>query len=78
MTYRNAQIKNTGNDQGDVYKYFVMNIANLVQKNGGAHNFNWKTFECFNCAAPFAGNQKTHVHLTTDRFNMTEMDKSFI
>ena len=43
MTYRNAQAKNIGNDEGDVYKFFQMKLSNLVQKNGGNHSFNWKT-----------------------------------
>ena len=52
MTYRNAQAKNIGNDEGDVYKFFQMKLSNLVQKNGGNHSFNWKTFECSDAVAP--------------------------
>ena len=78
MTYLNARAKNIGNDQGDVYKYFQNELANLVQHNGGAHYFNWKTFECTEQTAPHTVGTKTYLRLTTENFDITQMEKSFI
>ena len=78
MTYRNAQAKNIGNDEGDVYKFFQMKLSNLVQKNGGNHSFNWKTFECSDAVAPHSLGAKTNLKLTSDNFDITQCEKSFI
>ncbi len=78
MTYMNARAKNTGNDEGDVFDHFQDNMAHLVQKNGGDHHFNWKTFECTEQTAPHPINTKTYLRLTTNNFHITQFDKSFI
>ena len=78
MTYLNARAKNIGNDQGDVYKYFQNELSNLVQHNGGDHYFNWKTFECTEQTAPHTVGTKTYLRLTTENFDITQMEKSFI
>ena len=78
MTYLNARAKNIGNDQGDVYKYFQNELAHLVQHNGGDHYFNWKTFECTEQTAPHTVGTKTYLRLTTENFDITQMEKSFI
>ena len=78
MTYLNARAKNIGNDQGDVYQYFQNELAHLVQHNGGDHYFNWKTFECTEQTAPHPVGTKTYLRLTTENFDVTQMEKSFI
>ena len=78
MTYLNARAKNIGNDQGDVYEYFQNELVNLVQHNGGDHYFNWKTFECTEQTAPHTVGTKTYLRLTTENFDITQMEKSFI
>ena len=78
MTYLNARAKNIGNDQGDVYKYFKDKLSNLTQRNGGDHYFNWKTFECTEQSAPHPVGTKSYLRLTTENFDITHMDKSFI
>ena len=78
MTYLNAQAKNIGNDEGDVYNFFQNTLRNLVQKNGGNHHFNWKTFECTEQCAPHPVGTKTYLRLTTENFHVTQMEKSFI
>ena len=78
MTYLNAREKNIGNDQGDVYEYFQNELVNLVQHNGGDHYFNWKTFECTEQTAPHTVGTKTYLRLTTENFDITQMEKSFI
>ena len=78
MTYLNARAKNIGNDQGDVYHYFQNELAHLVQHNGGNHYFNWKTFECTEQTAPHTVGTKTYLRLTTENFDITQMEKSFI
>ena len=78
MTFLNAQAKNIGNDEGDVYTFFQSKLANLVQRNGGNHHFNWKTFECTEQCAPHPVGTKTYLRLTTENFEITQMEKSFI
>ncbi len=78
MTFLNARTKNTGNNQGDIYDYFKDEISNLIQHNGGNHYFNWKSFDCFESTAPHPVNTKSYLRLTTDNFDMTHFDKSFI
>ena len=78
MTYLNARTKNIGNNEGDVYKYFTDYLANLIQKNGGNHYFNWKTYECTESTVPLKMKQKTYLRLTTENFPITQFEKSFI
>ena len=78
MTYLNARTKNIGNNEGDVYRYFTDYLANLIQKNGGNHYFNWKTYECTESTVPLKMKQKTYLRLTTENFPITQFEKSFI
>ncbi len=78
MTYLNARTKNEDNNQGDVYEYFQNHMANLIQKNGGDHYFNWKTYECTEQSAPHPVNTKSQLRLTTNNLEITQFDKSFI
>ncbi len=78
MTFLNARAKNTGNNEGDVLDHFNNDIANLIQKNGGVNEFNWKTFECTEQTAPHPVGTKSHLRLTTNNFHFTQFDKSFI
>jgi len=78
MTYLNAQAKNAGNNQGDVYKSFNETMRNPVQKNGVDHYSNWLTFECTEQTAPHPVNTKTYFRLTNEKMHITQFDKSFI
>ena len=78
MTYLNARAKNIGNDQGDVYKYFQNELSNLVQHNGGDNYFNWMIIECTEQSAPHPVGTKTYLRLTTENFDITQMENSFI
>ncbi len=78
MTFLNARAKNTGNNEGDVLDHFENDIANMIQKNGGVNEFNWKTFECTEQTAPHPVGTKSYLRLTTNNFHMTQFDKSFI
>ena len=78
MTYANAATKGLTNAEGDLYKFFQDQVANLVQVNGGDHYFNWKTFECFDSNCPHPVGTKSYLHLTTENFPITQMEKSFI
>ena len=60
MTFLNARAKNIGNDEGDVYTYFTSKLANLIQKNGGDHYFNWITLECTEQPASHPVGTKTY------------------
>ena len=78
MTFLNARAKNIGNDEGDVYTYFTSKLANLIQKNGGDHYFNWITLECTEQPAPHPVGTKTYLRLTSENFTITQMEKSFV
>jgi len=78
MTFLNAQANNTGNNQGDVYKFFNETMRNLVRKNGGDHYFNWLAFECTEQTAPHPVNTKTYLRLTNENMHITQFDKSSI
>lgn len=78
MTYLNARTKNECNNEGDVYKYFATEMANLIQRNGGDHHFNWFTQEGFEQTAPHPVNTKTNLRLTSSNFHVTQFEKSFI
>ena len=66
------------NDESDVYKFFQDKLKNLFQRNGGNHHFNWKTFECTEQSAPHPVGIKSYLRLTTENFEITQMEKSFI
>ena len=78
MSYLNPQARNTGNDEGDVYKFFQDKLKNRVQPNGGNHHFNGKTFECTEQAVPHPVGTKSYLRLTTENFEITQMEKSFV
>ena len=78
MTFANAQTKGLSNAEGDLYRFFQDQVANLVQANGGDHYFNWKTFECFDSNCPHPVRTKSYLRLTSENFPITQMEKSFI
>ena len=78
MTFANAQTKGLSNAEGDLYRFFQDQVANLVQINGGDHYFNWKTFECFDSNCPHPVRTKSYLRLTSENFPITQMEKSFI
>ena len=64
-------------DFEDVYK-FQNELANFLQHNGGDYYFNWKIFDCTEQSEPHPVGTKTYLRLTTENFDIVQMDKSFI
>ena len=60
-------------DFEDVYHYFYHELANR-----GDHYFSWKTFECTEQTAPHTVGTKTYLRLTTEDFDITQLENSFI
>ena len=78
MTFANSQTKGLSNAEGDLYRFFQDQVANLVQTNGGDHFFNWKTLECCDSNCPDPVLTKSYLRLSSENFPITKMDKSFI
>ena len=77
MTYFNAQTKNTGNDEGDVLKFFTNKLRNLIQHNGGDHSFSFVMEEFTNKDAPMPVGTKTRIKLSHSGHTITQIEKSF-
>ena len=63
MTYQNAQFKNSGNDEGDVFNFFNDTLRNIVQKNDGDNTFSFVTEEFENKDVPMLALTKTRLKL---------------
>ena len=77
MAYLNAQTKNIGNDEGDVYKFFQSKMRNLIQYNGGDHSFNWFTEDVDDKTAPMPVGTKTKIKWTHKGHTISQMEKNF-
>lgn len=78
MTYRNAQFKNTGNDEGDVLSFFEDKMRNLIQRNGGDHTFSFVTEDFHDKDCPMAIGTKTHMKLTHTGHTISQIEKGFV
>ena len=77
MTYKNAQTKNLGNDEGDVLSFFQNKLRNLIQKNGGDNSFSFVMEEFTNKDAPMPVGTKTRIKLSHTGHAITQIEKSF-
>lgn len=78
MTYRNAQFKNSGNDEGDVVSFFEDKMRNLIQKNGGNHTFSFVTEDFHDKDVPMAVGTKTRMKLTHSSHVISQIEKGFV
>ena len=78
MTYQNAQLKNTGNDEGDVLKFFQSKLRNLIAHNGGDHTFGWFTEDVDDKDAPMPIGTKTKIKWTHQGHTISQMEKNFV
>ena len=78
MTYRNANFKNTGNNQGDVITFFEDHMRHLIQQNGGDHNFSFVSEEFQNIPVPHDVGNRTRIKLTHSNHTISQIEKGFI
>ena len=78
MSYQNAQLKNSGNDEGDVLKFFQSKLRNLIAYNGGDHTFGWFTEDVDDKDAPMPIGTKTKIKWTHQGHTISQMEKNFV
>ena len=76
MTYQNAQRKNSGNDEGDVLKFFQSKLRNLIAYNGGDHSFSSYTEDVDDKDAPMSIGTKTKIKWTHSGHTISQMEKN--
>ncbi len=78
MTFQNVQLKNSGNDEGDILNFFDNELRSLVQKNGGDHTFSFVCEEFRDKDPPMALGLKTKMRLTHSAHTISQIEKGFI
>ena len=78
MTYANAQVKNIGNDEGDILSFFNNTMRNMIQKNGGDNSFSIVEELCHDKDEQIPLGTKTKIRLTHSGHTITQFEKSFI
>ena len=78
MTYSNVQLKNSGNDEGDVLNFFNTTLRNLVQKNSGDNTYSMVAEDCHDKDFPVNMNTKTKLRLTHSSHTISQIEKGFI
>lgn len=78
MTYQNAQRKNSGNDEGDILKFFQSKLRNLIAYNGGDHSFSSYTEDVDDKNAPMRIWDKNQNQMNSLRAYYLSDGKKFV